>query len=332
MKYLLPKTNYYKANLHTHTTISDGVMTPEEMKAFYKDHGYQILALTDHNLTIPHNDLTDPDFLMITGTEVDLAVANARKTCHLCLLSRDPESNWIPFRDPGILEHMKAYEPLCQSEDLPQAYSPENINRVIAKANEKGFLVTYNHPCWSLEFYEDYSHYEGLWAMEYRNSGCIPSGYDEDNGWVYREFLNQGKRPMPIMADDAHGIVGKRNGYPVAGRSWTMVGAEKLEYGAVMDALAAGEVYSSCGPEIYSLTYEDGVLRVTCSPAAKIRLFKSRRPHRLEWGEGITEAEFPMGKWCEYCKDEPNAWFYLIITAADGTYAVTKAYSVKDLL
>ena len=149
---------------------------------------------------------------------------------------------------------------------------------------------------------------------------------------MYREFLNQGKRPMPIMADDAHGIVGKRNGYPVAGRSWTMVGAEKLEYGAVMDALAAGDVYSSCGPEIHSLTYEDGVLRVTCSPATKIRLLKSRRPHRLEWGEGITEAEFPLGKWCEYCKDEPNAWFYLIITAADGTYAVTKAYSVKDLL
>lgn len=332
MKNLLPAKKYYKACLHTHTNISDGLLTPEEMKAFYKENGYQILALTDHNLTIAHNDLTEPEFLMLTGVEVDMPVANAQKTCHLCLLSWDPDSNWIPFRDPDKLEHMKAYEKLCQSEELPQAYSPENINRVIAKANEKGFLVTYNHPTWSLEFFEDYSHYEGLWAMEYRNSGSIAGGYDEDNGWVYREFLNQGKRPMPIMADDAHGIVSKRNGYPVAGQAWTMVGAEKLEYGSVMAALERGDLYSSCGPEIHSLTYENGMLRVTCSPAAKISLIKSQRPCRMVWGEGVTEAEFPLAKWCEMRKDEPNTWFYLIITAADGTYAVTKAYCVKDLL
>ena len=32
-KYLLPKEGkFYKANLHMHTTISDGAMTPEETK------------------------------------------------------------------------------------------------------------------------------------------------------------------------------------------------------------------------------------------------------------------------------------------------------------
>ena len=32
-KFLLPETgNYYKANLHCHTNISDGNLTPEEMK------------------------------------------------------------------------------------------------------------------------------------------------------------------------------------------------------------------------------------------------------------------------------------------------------------
>ena len=80
MKNLLPSKQYFKANLHTHTNISDGVMTPEEMKAFYKDHGYQILALTDHNLTIPHNDLTEPDFLMLTGVEVKNSETGEVKT------------------------------------------------------------------------------------------------------------------------------------------------------------------------------------------------------------------------------------------------------------
>ena len=42
---LLPKDlTYYKANLHSHSTLSDGCVTPEEMKAAYKEKGYSILA------------------------------------------------------------------------------------------------------------------------------------------------------------------------------------------------------------------------------------------------------------------------------------------------
>lgn len=331
MKYLLPQVNYYKANLHTHSTISDGKMTPEEVKTFYKERGYSILALTDHNVTIDHTHMSEPDFLMLTGTEVDMPLANARKTCHLCMLSRDPHLQWIPFRDPGILEHMHVYEDQCECEELPQGYSPENINRVIAKANEKGFLVTYNHPAWSLEYYEDYSKYEGLWAMEYYNSGSAAGGFDEHNGWVFREFINMGRPLLPIMADDTHNVLHDRTGYPGAGTAWTMVGAEKLEYGCVMEALARGDLYSSCGPQIHSLNWDAGILRVTCSPAATVRLLKNRRPIRMAWGDGITEAEFDLTKWYALCKEDPNAWFYLLITAADGTYAVTKAYRPEDL-
>ena len=32
--------NYYKANLHCHSTNSDGKMTPEEVKNYYKANGY----------------------------------------------------------------------------------------------------------------------------------------------------------------------------------------------------------------------------------------------------------------------------------------------------
>ena len=37
-KYLLPeKGNYYKAELHIHTTVSDGTNTPEELKKLHKE-------------------------------------------------------------------------------------------------------------------------------------------------------------------------------------------------------------------------------------------------------------------------------------------------------
>ncbi len=36
-KYLLPhEGNFYKANLHSHSTISDGNKTPEELKKIYE--------------------------------------------------------------------------------------------------------------------------------------------------------------------------------------------------------------------------------------------------------------------------------------------------------
>lgn len=39
--YLLPQEgNVYKANLHCHTIHSDGHLTPEAVKAAYKEKGY----------------------------------------------------------------------------------------------------------------------------------------------------------------------------------------------------------------------------------------------------------------------------------------------------
>ena len=64
-----PEKKQYKANLHSHSTLSDGKLTPEELKKLYKDNGYDILAITDHEYPKSHNELTDKDFLMVTGYE-----------------------------------------------------------------------------------------------------------------------------------------------------------------------------------------------------------------------------------------------------------------------
>ena len=68
--YLLPENvNWYRANMHCHSVISDGIFTPAELKAHYKNHGYSILAITDHERPRSYQQLADPDFMMITGYE-----------------------------------------------------------------------------------------------------------------------------------------------------------------------------------------------------------------------------------------------------------------------
>lgn len=67
--------NYYKANLHTHTTQSDGIHSPKEVINEYNKYNYDILALTDHNeYTWPWDDyidnLEDLNLLAIEGSEI----------------------------------------------------------------------------------------------------------------------------------------------------------------------------------------------------------------------------------------------------------------------
>ena len=72
-KYLLSKDkNAYKANLHSHSTCSDGDFSPEELKELYKAQGYSIVAFTDHDVFLQHNDLTDENFLALNGYEIDI--------------------------------------------------------------------------------------------------------------------------------------------------------------------------------------------------------------------------------------------------------------------
>jgi hypothetical protein len=53
---LLPRSlsaaerHWYKGNLHTHTLWSDGDGFPEMAADWYKSHGYDFLALSDHNI------------------------------------------------------------------------------------------------------------------------------------------------------------------------------------------------------------------------------------------------------------------------------------------
>src|SRR5262245_38063510 len=46
---LVHAQTWYKGNLHTHSYWSDGDDFPEMIMDWYKTHGYQFVALSDHN-------------------------------------------------------------------------------------------------------------------------------------------------------------------------------------------------------------------------------------------------------------------------------------------
>lgn len=348
-KYLLPEVSdamhYYRANLHCHTTISDGRKTPEQTKADYVAHGYQVVAFTDHNVFLQHNDLCDDTFLALNGYEIDINDSadvefRFKRTCHLCLIAKTQEmteqvcyhrekylwGNMLDHRDDIHFDH--------SLPDYERVYTHEGINDVIQKGRDAGFFVTYNHPAWSLESYPEYSGYRGMNAMEIVNFGCEIEGYrDDNNGATYDDLLRLGNKIWCIATDDNHNIAPDTDPKCDSYGGYVMIGAPKLGYAEIIDALERGQFYSSTGsyrhigPQILSLYVEDGAVHVRTTDACRIFFQTGIRLARLavaEEGKCITEATFPI--------NEEMNYFRLVVVDPQGYEAFTNAYFIRDIL
>ncbi len=327
-KYLLPpEGQFYKANLHCHSTVSDGRWSPERIKEEYMARGYSVIAYTDHDVLIPHQDLTDENFVALNGYEMEIdREESPPKCCHMCLIALDPENItqvcW--HRSKYLFGNARNYRDKVRfREDEPdyeRRYNHECISDMMRWGREAGFFVTYNHPVWSMENWQDYSGYEGMHAMEICNWACIVDGYDDYVPQVYDDLLRQGKRIFCISADDNHNAVEDAFG------GFTVIKAPELTYRAITQALLKGDFYASQGPQIHELWIEDGRIWIRCSEAWKIDCsFDIRWAHSVRGGEGelLVEASFPIPKDATY--------FRLTVTDKNGSHANTNAYWLDEL-
>ena len=333
MIHLLPENrNFYKACLHTHSTVSDGKIDPEEVKKMYKARGYSILALTDHEICLPHPELNDEDFLTLTSYELlveDGAPKINAKVYHLNFISKTPDNRW-QFHHPDLRPYIANYlDQLVYDKPEIRTYGVEETNALIAKAKEKGFIATYNHPVWSMQGTEDYVGLKGLWGVEVYNNASYLLGYEEDMSQCYQEMLRAGHRVLPVAADDTHKP-------EHVGGGWVMICAEELSYSAVIDAMERGDLYASCGPEIHSLTVDGTKVKITCSDAVTVNLVThGRHAMRIlaEPGKLLKEAEFDLSAWLKKTTEDTydRAFFRLCVTDATGKKAFTRAYYRNEI-
>ena len=329
--------NRYKANLHCHTNVSDGQLSPQEVKDLYVRNGYSVVAYTDHDVMIAHDELNDENFLALHGYEMEVTDEffpdMTHKTCHICMIQRNPDDMrqvcW--HREKYLFGNAPLYKDRVKfDESLPdfeRAHNGETISKMMQMGRDNGFFVTYNHPTWSQEVAEDYMNYHGMHAMEICNYSCFINGYEEYNPSVYDEMLKGGEHIFCIGADDNHNEQPETSLASDSCGAFTVIFAKELTYKAVTDALFEGRFYASQGPEIYSLYYEDGRIYLKCSPA--VRIFSSTNRRRtwswyMEDNKPLTEVSFKV-------HDQDK---YLRFTVVDefGRHANTVAYWRDDLL
>lgn len=276
---------FYKANLHCHTTRSDGALTPEQVRALYKRNGYSIVAFTDHWHFVDSSPLSQEDFLALSGYELnydqrDSATGGLITTCHINAIARDPD-RVTPIPGEGI-------------------YDLDAINRAILALNRGGFIVNLNHTAWSAMPTEDILAVEGVCGMELFNSTCQSEflSYGELNN--YQLAIARGKRFLPVAADDNH--LGRVvDGEVIAGddccRAFTMIEAERLDAESVLNAYLSGRYYCSTGPLIERMEIDGDRLTIECSPVAraymKTRYITLIGRARAKNG-GMTRVEFDL--------------------------------------
>ena len=332
MKILLDKNKpFYKANLHCHSTYSDGKLTVDELKTAYKQHGYSIIAFTDHEHVIDNSRLNDESFLAITSCEIAVKEFADQSTLknfdmqvgHFNFYALDPHNVETPcyssIYDHYVTEETKSL--ISFDKEYERRYSADNVNEIIREAIKKGFIVSYNHPSWSLENATRYLDYDNLFAVEIYNTGCQRLGFCDDEH-VFDDMLRAGKRIFCTACDDNHNTHPFDSPKNSSFGGWVCINAERLDYGIVMQALQKGDFYASTGAEILSLTQDGDKVTIETSPCQKITLITRGRRTQTAFAttEPLTKATFTLA--------ENDGYFRIRVEAEDGKKAYTQTYGV----
>jgi hypothetical protein len=339
-KYLIEEKKYYKTNLHSHSTHSDGRLTLEENIKAYKEKGYNIYAVTDHcYMENFHEKFTTKDFVVINGYEnaiwksekfiEDDKIRGTLPVYHFNFFAKDPNNQAMVgiTKDGYYRFHEKVLHPENEKSEYYGGkfaelnYSVDSVNEMIEQANKAGFLVQYNHPVWSLNEPEDFLGFKGLWALEIYNSECVATGYNDENPYIYDLMLRDGQRICVTADDDNHSWQSMFDGF-------TMIGANELTYKGVIEAMERNDLYASTGPTIDYIYYEDGKFFVKCSNAVSIKMSTATRHARkvvAKDGE-ITTAVFD-----DFDVFDDFKYYRFEITDKTGKKAYTRAYFIDEI-
>ena len=328
---LIPESGkFYKVNMHSHTNISDGKLTPEEVKAVYKEMGYSAVCYTDHEVLIGHKDLCDDEFIALHGYEVsikkelDKHTATFMPVYHFNMIAKDQDNLTMPcfFKEnPSFPGNARAWaEKEGKYEEIIETtkYDPEWINTYLEKIKAGGFLINYNHPEWSLQSRADYIDLKHLHSIEVINGGT--SAMNDNTAYHYHQFLRAGYKMTLTGGDDNHHKV-------ECGKAWTMIKADELSYKALIDSYEKGYCYASEGPEILSIILEDAKVKVKSSLAARTTLLSEGRYTRVvnSGAETHTEAEF------DYNPTQMGKFFRIEVRDAAGFRAFSSAYYIDEI-
>ena len=265
---------FWRGNLHTHSSCSDGALSPGRVCRLYREAGYDFVAVTDHfraEYGFPVTDtrpLRTPAFTTLLGAELHAPRTEVSGEWHIIAAGLPAD-----FPPPG-----------------PAESGPELARR----ARAAGAFIGMAHPAASLLTLADAESLDTAHAVEVYNA--LSAWEDRGDSWHLCDLLlGRGHRLGAYAADDAH----FQPQDPPGCAAWVQVRAGSLDPAALLAALKAGHYYSSTGPEIHAIRLHGGQVMIRCSPVARVLVTGGVPGKKVQAGDALTECSLPLGTFTE---------------------------------
>lgn len=288
---------FWRGNLHCHSTLSDGVLEPEEVCRRYRKEGYDFICLSDHftgQFNYPITDTTGfrkKKFTTLIGAELHSGAMQNGDLWHI--LAVGLPADFAPPEAPDFRAH------------TGQETGPE----IAQRAREAGAFVVVAHPQWSGLTLEDALSIEAAHAVEAYNYECEVSSQRGDGFHMADLMLSEGRRVTLTAADDAHFKLQDHFG------GWVRVKAEQNTPEALLAALKSGAFYASQGPDLHHIELRGETLHVHCSEAVSVIAQGHGSATRAVHGAGRTAAELPLERF------RSGDWLRVTVVDAEGRKA-----------
>ena len=250
---------YFKAQLHCHSNVASGAMSPATVAQEYFSRGYEILCLTEHNIMTPASDYAMPGLLTINSEEY----------------TSDKHLNGF------FIDHT------VYARNMDPQMSIDTIRA-------QGGLVQFNHPVqaalnnYTYTFPQFMALNNGPDFIEIHNAGTdlIPLGLFKMQIWD--SLLMNDRRIWGTSTDDMHDLF---QGYVIQtiDIGWIMVRLNILSADSLRAALLRGDFYGSNGVQIFYYSVDGNTVNIS-SDATTIRFIG-------DWGQIVSEVSGPSASY-----------------------------------
>jgi hypothetical protein len=308
--------HFQRGNLHTHSTLSDGTAPLYAMVEWYRSHGYQFLAMTEHNLRIDSAELdafTTPEFVVIPGEEVTNGWGD--KPLHVNALCPLTTIRGGKIFEGAVQGLAMTLEDVRAAGGIPLVDHPNFRWTLTAAEIARGASGRYLLEVWS-----------GHPDVHPDGDAVHPSAEQ-----IWDELLARDAEAIPVAVDDAHGLPDDpAGGDALPGRGWVETFGKETSASAICDALREGRLYASNGPSLARIAVEGETFVVaTTDPDARVAFVGERGEVLADVRAGDAPARDGVRE-VTYRLEGGEIVVRARVTDAAGRSAWTAAYVVTD--
>jgi len=296
---------WYKGNLHTHTYWSDGDEYPEMVLDWYKTHGYDFIALSDHNtlsrdekwIRVIKSGFYEKAFngyLEKFGSEwVNYKIDSGRTFVKLKTYpeykKRMEDEKFLIIPAEEITDKFEGKPIHVGGINLQTMIPPQggtsmvetmqrNVNAVLKQRKETGvpMFPHINHPNFyyaistqvmiGLKGERFFEVYNGHPRVHNEGDSTHPG---IEQMWDLINIAYQ-KKNQPLLlglaTDDSHYYHQFGAAFSNAGRGWVMVAAKSLDPRALIEAMERGDFYASTGVTLSRLNVTKNEILIEVKP------------------------------------------------------------------